>query len=91
MTSTSASSRLTEIAKISPEERAKLTARDVARTDVPAAHPSDSVADIAAIIREHDADAVTIIDDGHITGIVTIRDISNVERLLDRLETEADP
>ena len=82
---------LTEIAKIPPEEWSHLTARDVARTDVPAAHPSDSVAHIAAIIREHGADAVAIIDDGHVTGVVTIRDIANIERLLERLDTEADP
>ncbi len=82
---------LTEIAKISPSEWANLTARDVARTDVPAARPSDSVAHVAALIRQHDAGAVAIIDDGRVTGVVTIRDISNIERLLDRLDTEADP
>ena len=81
---------LTEIAKIAPADWPNLAARDVARTDVPAAHPSDSVADIAAIIREHNTDAVAIIDDGRVTGVVTIRDVANIERLLDRLDTEAD-
>ena len=54
---------LTEIAKFAPADWPNLTARDVARTDVPAAHPSDSVAHIAAIIREHNTGAVAIIDD----------------------------
>ena len=35
--------------------------------------------------------AVAIIDDGRVIGVVTIRDIANIERLLDRLDTEADP
>ena len=43
------------------------------------------------MIREHGAGAVAIIDNGRIIGVVTIRDIANIERLLDRLDTEADP
>ncbi len=79
---------LTEIAKIEPSGWTALRASDVARTDVPTARPSDSVADVAQLIRTHGAGAVAVIDDGRITGVVTIRDIANVERLLDRLDPE---
>ena len=82
---------LTDIAKIPPEHWAQRTARDVARTDVPTASASDSVAHVARNIREHEAGAVAISDNGRIIGVVTIRDIANIERLLDRLDTEADP
>ncbi len=78
---------LTEIANIPPADWSTLTARDVARTDVPAARPFDSIAHIADLIREHGAGAVAIIDDGRVTGVVTIRDVANIERLLDRLDS----
>ncbi len=82
---------LTEIATIPPIEWPELTARDAARSDIPTSHPSDSVAHIAAVIRAQNIGAVAIIDDGRVTGVVTIRDIANIERLLDRLDTEGDP
>ena len=40
------------------------------------------------MIREHGAGPVAIIDDGHVAGVVTMRDITNIERLLDRLDTD---
>jgi CIC family chloride channel protein len=82
---------LTDIAKIPPEQWSQRTARGVARTDVPTASASDSVAHVAHKIREHGAGAVAISDNGRIVGVVTIRDIANIERLLDRLDTEPDP
>ena len=82
---------LTDIAKIPPEQWSDRTARDVARTDISTARSSDSVADIAHMIRQNGAGAVAVLDDGRVTGVVTIRDIANIERLLDRLDTEADP
>ena len=82
---------VTAIAEIPPDEWPRLRARDVARTDVPAARRSDSVARVAEIIRQHDAGAVAIVDDGRVTGVVTIRDIANIERLLDHLDPEDDP
>ena len=82
---------VTAIAEIPPDEWPRLRARDVARTDVPTARLSDSVARVAEIIREHEAGAVAIIAHGRVTGVVTIRDITNVERLLDRLDPEDDP
>ena len=56
----------------------------------PAAAPSLSVAAVAAMIRKHGAGAVAIADDGMVIGVVTIRDISNVEHLLDHLDPEAE-
>ncbi len=81
---------VTAIAKIPRAKWPDLRARDVARTDIPTARTSDSVEHIANMIREHDAGAVAIIDEGRVIGVVTIRDISNVERLLDRLDPETD-
>ena len=40
------------------------------------------------MIREHGAGPVAIIDDGQVAGVVTMRDITNIERLLDRLDTD---
>jgi chloride channel protein, CIC family len=79
---------LTDIAKIPPEQWAQRTARDVARTDVPSTPSSETVANIARMLRAHSVGAVAIIDDGHVAGVVTIRDIANIERLLDRLDTD---
>ncbi len=81
---------VTEIAKIPPDKWPDLRARDVARTDVPTARSADSVAHIAELIRTHDAGAIAIVDEDRIIGVVTIRDIGNVERLLDRLDPETD-
>ena len=82
---------LTDIAKIPTAEWSQRTAREVARTDVPSAPSSSSVSDVARMIREHDAGAIAIIDNGRVIGVVTMRDVANIERLLDRLDTEADP
>jgi CIC family chloride channel protein len=80
---------LTQIAAIPPAEWPNLSARDAASTDVPTARATDSVAHVALLIRGHDTGAVAIVDDGRVTGVVTIRDIANIERLLDVLD--ADP
>ncbi len=82
---------LTEIGKIDPSGWPELRARDVARTDVPTARPTDSVALVAELIRKHGAGAVAIVHDEQVTGVVTIRDIANIERLLDRLDPEDQP
>jgi CIC family chloride channel protein len=82
---------VTDIAQIPQEQWPQRTARDVARTDVPTARASDSVAHVARKIREHQAGAIAISEAERITGVVTIRDLANIERLLDRLDTEADP
>jgi CBS domain-containing protein len=46
---------------------------------------------VAELIRRHGAGAVAIVDDDQVTGVVTIRDIANIERLLDRLDPEDGP
>ena len=79
---------LTDIAKVPRDQWSRRTARDVARTDVPSARSSETVANIARMIREHGGGAVAIIDDEHVAGVVTTRDIANIERLLDRLDTD---
>jgi CIC family chloride channel protein len=81
---------LTDIAAVPTTEWSNLRARDIARRDVPTARPSDSIARVAASIRAHGAGAVAVADGDTVTGVVTIRDIANFERLLDQLDPEAE-
>ena len=82
---------VTEIAMLPSAEWPHLTAREVALTNVPTARSSDSVASVAALIRSHGAGAVAIVDHDQVIGVVTSRDIANIERLLDNLDPEAEP
>jgi CBS domain-containing protein len=81
---------LTDIAAVPTSEWSNLRARDIARRDVPTARPSDSIARVAATIRAHGAGAVAVAEGDTVTGVVTIRDIANFERLLDQLDPEAE-
>ena len=58
---------------------------DVARQNLDAASVFDSVAAVAHSIRSTGGGAVAVTDSGQVVGVVTLRDIENVERLLDRL------
>jgi CIC family chloride channel protein len=65
---------------------------DIAREDAVVASVEDSVASVSATIRSSGIDALAVIDAGIVVGVITIRDIANVERLLDRLSPdETDP
>jgi len=46
------------------------------------------VAEAARLIRNGHVGALAVVDDGSVVGVVTVRDIANVERLLDRLGPE---
>jgi CIC family chloride channel protein len=80
---------LSDISVIAQAEWPNLRARDLARTDVPLARADDSVAHVAALIRKHDTGAVAVIQNDQVAGVVTVRDIGNIERLLDNLDPEA--
>jgi CIC family chloride channel protein len=81
---------VTDIAKIAAADWPSLTAGDVARTDQLPARPSDPVSEVAARLRASGGDAVVITDDdGRVVGVITRRDLSNLEILLDRLTNEA--
>ena len=66
-----------------------VVARDVARTGVPPAHPDDPVADVADRMRSAHSEAMAVTNANAVIGVVTLRDLSNVEVLLDRLENES--
>jgi CBS domain-containing protein len=80
---------VTDIAKIPMAEWAYATARDIARTDVLPASPRDPVDVVAERMRAADSEAIAVTDANSVIGVVTLRDLTNVEVLLDRLENES--
>jgi chloride channel protein, CIC family len=61
---------------------------DVLRAEVPAASSSDSIQHAAATMRASGNDAVAVVNDDEVVGVVTLRDVTNVEVLLDRLAAD---
>jgi CBS domain-containing protein len=80
---------VTDIAKFPIADWPSLAAREVARTDVQPARPTETVADVAHRMRTSHTDAVAITDANTVIGVVTLRDLTSVEVLLDRLENES--
>jgi CBS domain-containing protein len=81
---------VTDIAKIPMAEWPNATARDIARTDIPPANPTDPVAIVADRMRAAHSDAIAVTNGNAVIGVVTMRDLTNVEVLLDRLENESE-
>jgi CBS domain-containing protein len=77
-----------DIAAVAAPEWPTTTARDVVRTDVLPAASDEPVPVVAARIRAAGADAAAVTDGDRVVGVVTLRDLTNVEALLDRLETQ---
>ena len=80
---------VTDISKLPMTGWSAVTARDVARTDIPPARPDDTVAAVADRMRSTDTEAVAVTDDNIVIGVVTLRDLASVEILLDRLANES--
>lgn len=80
---------VTDIAKIPMAEWANATARDIARTDIHPANPTDPVAVVANRMRAVHSEAIAVTTANTVIGVVTLRDLTNVEVLLDRLENES--
>jgi CIC family chloride channel protein len=80
---------VTDIAAIPSADWSTVLARDIARTDVPPARPSDPVATVTERMRATQSDAMAVTEDGDVIGVVTMRDLTNVEVLLDRLGNES--
>jgi CBS domain-containing protein len=59
--------------------------RDTLRLDALPASPDDPVSEVARRLRTSGADAVAVTSAGTVVGVVTLRDLTNVEVLLDRL------
>ena len=76
---------VTDIAAIPPDRWPRVTARQIARTDLGPASRHDTVSSVIARLRTSDSDAVAVTDNDRVVGVVTLRDLSNVEVLLDRL------
>lgn len=80
-----------DVALVSQDGWSAMCCGDVARTDVRAVGVELSVAEAGDLIRRTGAGAVAVVDDGAVVGVVTLRDLANVERLLDRLAPEDGP
>jgi CBS domain-containing protein len=79
---------VTDIAKVPSADWGSVTAGDLARTDLKPAKPTDMLSDVAARIRESKGEAVAVTEANTVIGVVTLRDLTNIEILLDRLENE---
>lgn len=76
---------VTDIVGVPRAEWAARSVRDVVRTDVLPASGAETVASIAERLRTAGAGAVAVTDGDRVIGVVTQRDLGNVEVLLDHL------
>lgn len=51
--------------------------RDIMTTEVAAASPDSSLGEVAAMMRDEDAGAIPVVEDGALTGIITDRGVSS--------------
>ncbi|ABO66333.1 MULTISPECIES: CBS domain-containing protein [Geobacillus] len=51
------------------------TVRDVMSTDIQYCTPLDNIYEVAVKMREFDVGAIPIVDDGHLVGMITDRDL----------------
>lgn len=81
---------LRDLAAVSLDERAATTVAEVAVADAGTIDASETVMNVAAVLDRHDVAALTVVDaDQAVVGIVTRRDVANVELVLDRLADDA--
>ena len=76
---------LGEVAELPREEWPTLTAAEVARTDVPAVDSHAPLSEVVATLTTHQADAAAVVDGDVVLGVITRRDLSNVQIVIDRL------
>lgn len=76
---------LPDVARLPREEWAALTAGEVARADMPPVDADRPLSAVLALFRDHDADAAAVVADGIVVGVITHRDLMNVQILLDRM------
>jgi CIC family chloride channel protein len=81
---------VTDLAKVPRAEWPHRRVAEIARADVPAAAADETVLGAAARMRAAGVEAVAVLDGDAVVGILTRRDIANVEILLDRLSADAD-
>jgi CBS domain-containing protein len=80
---------VTDIANVAPVDWPNLTARQMTRTDLLPVAPSDPVSVVAERLRTSNSEALAVTEEGRVVGVVTWRDLRNIEVLLDRLNNEA--
>jgi CBS domain-containing protein len=80
---------VTDIAKIPAGNWPDVTARQIAQTHLLPAAPSDPVSLVAERLRSSNSEAIAVTENNQVIGVVTLRDLTNVEVLLDRLNNEA--
>jgi CIC family chloride channel protein len=80
---------VTDISLVPMAEWPNVTARDVARTDVAPAAPTDTMDIVADRMRTAHTEALAVTSSNMVIGVVTLRDLTNIEVLLDRLNNES--
>ncbi|MBI5087298.1 MAG: chloride channel protein [Actinobacteria bacterium] len=80
---------VTDISLVPMKDWQHMNARDVARTDLAPAAPTDTVDEVAERMRAVGSEAVAVTRSGTVIGVVTLRDLTNIEVLLDRLNNES--
>lgn len=79
---------LPSLAAVVRSERDTTPVRQIARRDVETVAPTTSIAAVGALLRANGVGAVAVVAEDGISGVVTIRDLSNVERLTERLSDD---
>lgn len=79
---------ITAIAEHPTDDWPSLTARDIARTDLVPARPDEPVSVAGERLRSSGSDALAVTDGDRVVGVVTLRDLTSIEVLLDRLANE---
>jgi CIC family chloride channel protein len=79
---------LADIAQLPEESWSTLRCNDVVHHDADVVGVNDSVALASALIRGSGIGAAAVVANDRVVGVITIRDVVNIERLLDRLGPE---
>ncbi|MGB3410624.1 MAG: chloride channel protein [Microthrixaceae bacterium] len=79
---------VSSIAEIPQSDWAEVTAGEIAMRDILPVGPTDTVLDVAERLRASDRGAVAVVASGKVMGLVTMRDLENVEVLLDHLSED---
>ncbi|MEZ5311065.1 MAG: chloride channel protein [Microthrixaceae bacterium] len=81
---------VTDIAAVTTSDWPALNVVDVARNDVAAVSPDTTLTTAAKRMRSQGTGALAVTENGRVIGVVTERDLSNVEVLLDHLANPTD-
>jgi len=74
--------------RVPEREWSRVTARDIACVDMATATPTETVDVAAARMCAAHSESIAVTTSNTVIGFVTLRDLTNVEVLLDRLNNE---